>query len=290
MPQKMYDFKPEAKHMLTFVGNGGSGKSLGASFWPTPMYMASCDGRLATIYNFWMNRDPNRLKEMEFDEYRANEYDKMATFLEKIQMKNPFRTIVFDPLTMIGDMLIQYSVSQKRGGGVQMRGKVILPGPDEYKTETNGLKAMLDVGRQMKSNFILCAHIFEDIYYEIGQEKPRITRKLLTAGKQPAAMIPGMFDEVWLFTVVPGAVVGEKPTHKVITRPTIEFLTLRTSADLPMEITWTNKDKQPMDLYALTKNQLDKSAVERARREQTEDPSKVIPFQPPTVPPTTNQP
>lgn len=275
MPQKMYDFKPEAKHMLCFVGNGGAGKSIGASFWPTPMYMASCDGRLSTIYNFWMNRDPQRLKEMEFDEYKAQEYDKMATFLEKIQMKNPYRTIVFDPLTMIGDMLIQYSVSQKGGGGVQMRGKISLPGPDEYKTESNGLKAMLDVGRVVKSNFILCAHIFEDIYYEIGQEKPRITRKLLTAGKQPAAMIPGMFDEVWLFTVVPNPVIGGLPQYKVITRPTLEFLTLRTSADLPMEITWTTKEGKPADLFGLTSAQLNKAAIERAKREEVE---KVLTF------------
>lgn len=264
---KLYDFSPEAKHMLCFVGQGGAGKSLATSFWPVPSFYASCDGRVASLYNYWMDRDPQRLKEMEFEEYKAQEYDKMASRLEKLQIKNPFKTVTFDPLTMIGDMLIQYSVAQKGGDGVQKRGKITLPGPDEYKTESNGLKAILDVGRSLKSNFILCAHVLEETHYSIGDDKPRITRKLLTAGKQPAAMIPGMFDEVWLFTVVPAPVIGGKPTYQVITRPTMEFLTLRTSANLPVEITWTGKNGDPLDLYKLTAAHLDRAYLEKVKRD-----------------------
>jgi hypothetical protein len=257
---KLSDYQPEQKHMLCFVGKGGHGKSIGASFWPTPMYYASCDGRVASIYNYWKTVEPGRLNDIEFDTYTATDYDKLATKLENLQMRNPFKTVILDPLTMIGDMLIRYSMAQTRGDSKnekkQDKGRVQISGPDDYKTETHGLKLILDIGRVLKSHFILCAHILEDSYYELGSDKPRVTRKLLTAGKQPAAMIPGMFDEVWLFTVVPAATLGLPPEYKVITRPTAEFDALRTSVPaMPTEFKWTkdgpNGTKVPMNLYAM---------------------------------------
>jgi hypothetical protein len=235
------NYVPERKHMLCFVGKGGHGKSIGASYWPKPMYMASCDGRISAVYNWLMDRNPSAVKEIEFDVYTASEYDRLATKMEGLQLKNPFATVVLDPLTMIGDMLIQYSIMIKGSPSVT-KGKVQIAGPDEYRTETAGLKKIMDAGRVIKSHFILCAHILEDTYYELGSEKPRITRKLMTAGKAPAAMLPGMFDELWLFTIQNNGVIGSPPGFKIITRPNEEFDTLRTSCNMPTEVVWTNKD------------------------------------------------
>lgn len=249
---RLDNFTPERKHMLCFVGKGGHGKSIGASYWPKPMYMASCDGRISAVYNWIADRFPEQLKEIEFDVYTAGEYDRLATKMENLQMKNPYRTIVLDPLTMIGDMLIQYSI-QIKGSPSVTKGKVQIAGPDEYRTETAGLKKIMDAGRVLKSHFILCAHILEDVYYELGTDKPRITRKLMTAGKAPAAMLPGMFDELWLFTIEGEGVQGKPPNFKVITRPNAEFDTLRTSANMPVEFIWTNKN-----LYDLASPYLNK--------------------------------
>jgi hypothetical protein len=242
------DFVPENKQMLCFVGKGGHGKSIGASYWPKPMYMASCDGRISAVYNWWNNRDPFKLKDIEFDTYTAGDYDKLAIKMEGFQTKNPFKkgTIVLDPLTMIGDMLIQYSFAQGTTGGGAPRGRIKIAGPDEYRTENAGLKKLIDGGRVLNSHFILCAHILEDTYYALGEEKPRVTRKLLTAGKAPAAALPGMFDELWLFTIKSDGVVGKPPKHFIVTRPSEEFDTLRTSCGMPVEKEWTDKD-----LYAI---------------------------------------
>jgi len=55
-------------------------------------------------------------------------------------------------------------------------------------------------------------------------------------------MIPGMFDEVWLFGVKPAGQPGKKPDYMINTCPTMEFETLRTSCNMPSEINWTNKN------------------------------------------------
>lgn len=241
---KLSDFAPENKQMLCFVGKGGHGKSIGASYWPKPMYYASCDGRIKAVWDWWNRRKPEVLKDIEFDSYTAGDYDKLATKMEGFQTKNPFKngTIILDPLTMIGDMLIQYSFSMGTTGGGAPRGRIKISGPDEYRTESAGLKKLIDGGRVLNSHFILCAHILEDTYYALGEDKPRITRKLLTAGKAPAAALPGMFDELWLFTIASDGVIGKPPKYKIVTRPSEEFDTLRTSCNMPVTLDWTDKD------------------------------------------------
>lgn len=255
---RMYDLTPENKHMLCFVGKGGHGKSIGASYWPTPMKYISCDSRASAIYNWWMDREPNRLKDIDIDVYTLNDWDRLATLMERLQSKNPFKngTIVADPLTVIGNMTIAFSQAVRGpGGGDKVKGgvRIPIPVPDDYKSETAALGRFMDAGRVLNSHFILCAHILEDIYYELGSDKPRVTRKLLTAGKQPAAMLPGMFDEVWLFTIQAAGILGKAPDYKIVTRPNQEFDTLRTSANMPVEFIWTNKNLYEMAAPYLNK-------------------------------------
>jgi hypothetical protein len=239
---KMSDLMPENKHMLCFVGKGGHGKSIGASYWPKPMFYASCDSRAHSVYNWWSDRDPSVLKEIEVETYTASEYEKLAIKIENLQMKNPFRSIVIDPLTFIALMMIDYVIAQKGGQGVVKHGRLTLAGPDEYKGEVAGMKKLFDAGRVLKSHFILVAHVLEETHYVLGDDKPHLRRSLFTAGKQPAAMIPGMFDEVWLFGVKPSGQPGVKPDYMINTCPTAEFETLRTSCNMPSEFKWTNKN------------------------------------------------
>lgn len=243
---KMSDLKIEKKHMLCFVGKGGGGKSIGASYWPTPMFYASCDSRAHAVYNWWMDRDPARLKEIEVETYTADEYERLAIKIETLQQKNPFATIVIDPLTFIALMMIEYVINQKGGEGTRTIGKgmaaITLAGPDEYKGEVAGMKKLFDAGRVLKSHFILIAHVLEETHFVLGDDKPHIRRSLFTAGKQPAAMIPGMFDEVWLFSSRPGAQPGSYPDYYINTVTTPEFETLRTSCNMPSEFKWTKKN------------------------------------------------
>lgn len=283
---RMYDLTPEKKHMMCFVGKGGHGKSIGASYWPTPMKYISMDSRAHAVYNWWMDRDPQRLKNIDIDTYTLNDFDKLATLMENLQNKNPFKggTIVLDPLTMLGDMLIAYSQSV-RGSSGSDKGRVKIPVPDDYKTETNGLKRVMDAGRVLNSHFILCAHILENIYYPLGEEVPRITRTLLTAGKQPAAVLPGMFDELWLFTVQSSGVQGKPPDYKIVTRPYSEFDTLRTSCNMPVELIWTNKN-----LYELASPFLNKVRKKEEPNAQTVPPTGAVQAPPTVVPGTQGQP
>lgn len=245
---KLDTFQPSRKHMMCFVGKGGKGKTIAASMWPKPMYMGSLDGRLHAVYDWLMRHHPDWLKEIEFDEYKTNEYDKLATKLEKLQQNNPFSkgTIVIDPLTNLGLMGVAYSQAHRDKSKLDLP-QLKMTQIDDYKVEATAIKRVFDVGRALSSHFIMCAHVLEETHYVLGEDKPRVRRSFLTAGKQPAAMIPGSFDEVWLFTVRHAAVTGGEPDYLVITRPTPEFDDLRTSCGVPPEIVWTKKD-----LYALT--------------------------------------
>lgn len=242
------DLNPKDKHMLCFVGQGGHGKSIAASYFGKKPYYASCDGRMASVRNWWLKRDPARIKDIHFDQFRANEFDKLAVKLESLQQNCPYDCVILDPLTMIAHMLIQYGMAGRGPSAEDMKKhpKVRTAQIDDYKVESHGIKQVIDAGRYLqesgKAHFILCAHILEETHYTIGEDKPRIRRSLMTAGKQPAAMIPGMFDEVWLFTIASDPIIGKPPRYKLITAPNEEFSTLRTSCGMPTELDWTDKD------------------------------------------------
>lgn len=242
---KMSDFQPLAKQMACIIGPPGTGKSIiGASYARLgPLWMANLDGRIASVYNYIKAKAPELLPLIEFEVYKSNQFDKLADRLEGFLTKNPFTTLMVDPLLFLGDMLIEYGLENRGEGAGKKKGRLQMAGPEEFGVEARGLHKVLDFGLMVKSHFILTAHLLESVYYEIGKPEPTIRKDVLVAGKKIAAAIPAVFDEVWYVENKPSSDVKKPPKRIVYLKPNGDYPLAKTARDkyLPDTVDITDK-------------------------------------------------
>lgn len=247
------DFNPNVKETILAKGDPGTGKTIGMSHWPKPMKIISCDGRIKPVYEWWRERDSSQLKEIDFDVYTAQDFTRLAKVVEGLQMKCPFKSVLLDPLGMVGNMAIEYSIglrpaSSNSAKSLNIGPLIKLRSIEDYGAEERALQQIVDIGRIIPAHFILIAHVLRLEFYELGSEKPRIQHRLLTAGKNIAASLPAFFDEVWRFSVRNSADIDRgKPEFLVHTRGTGEDYAKTAMSYLPNQIVWTDKD-----LYKVT--------------------------------------
>ena len=250
-------FDPAKRHSLMFVGKNGAGKTIAALQFPGKTLWLNLDGKINIAYQWFRVHDPARLKDVDYRYFKPNEYEKMAEVMEKVQMRCEYDNIILDPLTFFGDMLINYSMAFRKANTGTSKGRLLISDPDDYKVENQGVMTAIRIGQVVRANFILICHIYEDIYYPLGEDKPRITRKIMTAGKVVAGKAPGLFDEVWLFKTQASGVLGAGSSAKYLvnTRPSTDYEMLYTSCPkIKSEIDWTGKN-----LYNLVEKDLAQS-------------------------------
>lgn len=226
-----------------FKGEPGTRKSTQALTFPGPQYWFSWDRKMSGILvpaRKW-GIDPTTI---EYDDY--DDWSKARQKLEKLQVNNPYKTLVFDSLTSCADMTLRQAIKLKAGvtrasgatagktvGGVQVNEI------EDYNAESAALQELIaltkDIQAYSKCNIILIAHVVQAEYRNTTNQTTHISRTIVTAGKKVAPKIPAYCGEVYHFNIKTGAVANLPGQYTAITHHTGDDFA-RTALDLPGEI------------------------------------------------------
>jgi hypothetical protein len=236
-----------------FKGEPGTRKSTSALSFPTPQYWFSYDGKMESLLlpmRHW-GLDP---KEITYDDY--NDWNGGRKKLEEFRLNCPYKTIVIDSITSVGDAINRQTLKLKSGttkndGGEA--GKRIAGIPvntiEDFNAETSALQELValtkDIHKYHKINVVLIAHIIQT-EQRTPDGKTHMSRLIVTGGKKIAAKMPAYCTEIYHFNIEGGFEVGKGGSYTILTAHTGDDFA-RTS--LPLDGTITIGNDSLYDKY-----------------------------------------
>lgn len=252
-----YHIGSESPLSCLFMGPTGSGKSIAAASFPTPMYFASFDGRMGSVANFYRAR-PHLgvdISKIDFDFFQN--FGHFIDKLDELEKHCPYKTLVIDPLTTLCSKIISYNIGFRKGnkpgkGAGKVRGKIIFSGPEDYGAEISGMRQILDnleiIKMDQRVNIILTAHIVTVSYSSANKIKSedgetvtseqKTERLIVTEGRKLAPKIPLTFDEVYNFYVESSF---GNVDYKIKTYNDGDVIARTSFSGVPGEMSWTNQ-------------------------------------------------
>ena len=226
-----------------FKGEPGTRKSTAALSFPGPQYWISTDQKMDALIT------PARawgldMKNISYDDY--NDWNKPRAKLESFQLNCPFKTIVVDSITSMGDAINRQTIKMKqgtktadgknKGGSV---GGIAVNSMEDYKAEASAFQELIallkDIHAFHKVNVILIAHV-------IGARKPddanastHFARIIVTGGQIISAKIPAYCSEVYHFDIEQEMDASKPGHYGILTEHTGNDFA-RTSLPLPRRI------------------------------------------------------
>lgn len=230
-------------HLYTLLkGEPGTRKSTEALTYPGPQYWFSYDKKMESLVR------PMRLfgidpKSIQYDDY--SDWDRARAKLEKLQVNCPFKTIIVDSITSMGDAVnrqtlkVKYGTTTRGGAEAGKRiGGIAVNTIEDFNAETSAFQELIaltkDIHQFHKVNVILIAHVIQTDQ-KSPDGKTHFSRQLVTGGKKIAAKIPAYCTEVYHFNIKTEFEVGAGGKYSLLTEHTGDDFA-RTSLDLPGEI------------------------------------------------------
>jgi len=227
-------------------GEPGTRKSTQALSFPKPQYWFSVDKKMRAL-KIPMNNWRINPADVQFDDY--SDYDAIRVKLEKLQVTCPFRTVVFDSVTSIGDAInrqtikIKTGTTTKAGGEKGMRiGGINVNSIEDYKAENAAFQEVIALSKDIQSfhkvNIVLIAHVVGERKLDEGAVTHQ-ARIIITGGKAISGKIPAYCDEVYHFNVESSLDASKEGNYGCLTVHTgADFA--RTSLPLPAKIMFGN--------------------------------------------------
>lgn len=246
---KVKDGKVGKKLKCLFVGKSGTFKTSAIGGFPEPIYIFNTDvDRMEPLIMWQKHRD------IEYDDYRIGELNKMKSKMDTLSKYNPYRTIAFDSWTTLGQLGIYESRADRSKGMMVGKSGFMKPDPFDYGSENAILWHVINFMNSLKCHVILTAHIIKteevdpDSVKADGEQmmmstKKRVKYDIVTAGKKASAMLEGNFNEVWHFFKEQPFRSGEPEIRKIATRMEHALVNAKTALPLPDVIDWT---KEPL--------------------------------------------
>lgn len=222
-------------------GEPGTRKSTCALSYPTPQYWVSTDQKMEALV-LPQKRWGIKATDVTFDDY--NDWDKPRAFLERLQINCPYRTIIIDSITSIGDaMTRQVKKAKAKDGSGKVVGGIPVSGFEEFNAESSAFQELLailkDIHKYHKVNIILIAHV-------LGARKDNDTNKLthhsriiVTGAEKISAKIASYMTEVYHFNITPAFEADKEGAYGLYTVHTGNDYA-RTSLPLAREINFNN--------------------------------------------------
>jgi hypothetical protein len=199
-----------------FKGPFGVGKTIAAATAAIdgPIHLSYWDKKSPIeLIRFFKQFRPDLLKNIDYDVYaaeNANQYlNKQIDFTSRCE----FTAEINDSVTMMTASAVNWSLRFRNQGGKKDKEAqdkttpLMIPGFDEYKTETSFVTQALDLNRKLKCHVIWTAHPLPKLDMSGGQDDPsgnkmsiRKTNSIVSYGNKVAAIIPGQFTEIYHFS------------------------------------------------------------------------------------------
>lgn len=225
-------------------GEPGTRKSTQALSYPTPQYWISTDQKMEAL-TLPMKRWGVNPRDIQYDDY--TDWSKPKKKLEDLQVNCPFRTIIVDSVTSIGDNINRETIKQKVSDGVGGKkiGNIYVPGIEEYNAEASAFQDLIaklkDIHKFHKVNIILIAHVVGQRNKDSDTNKlTHHSRVIITGGDKISGKIASYMTEVYHFNVEVGFNVDSgEGTYGLFTSHTGNDYA-RTSLPLERKINFNN--------------------------------------------------
>jgi AAA domain len=269
------DIKMDALFTM-LKGEPGTRKSTCALSYPTPQYWISTDQKMEAMM-LPAKRWGVSMREIEFDDYI--DWDKPRAKLEQLQVNCPFKTIIVDSITSIGDAMTRQvrKMKAKDGSGKNI-GNIPVSGFEEFNAESSAFQEMIallkDIHKFHHVNVILIAHVLGARKDNDANKLTHHSRIIVTGAEKISAKIASYMTEVYHFNIKPSFEADKEGAYSLLTVHTGNDYA-RTSLPLPQEIVFNDKP-----LY----NQYVAPAIRKLEAEQplTKIPTKITPITPTT--------
>lgn len=202
----MSDVKSDALYVM-LKGEPGTRKSTQALSFPKPQYWFSVDKKMRALLLPMQQWNINP-KDIEYDDYK--DWMSIEAKLEQFEkLCKHYRTLVFDSVTSIGDVINMQTMNLKSGtttaAGVEKGGRVggiKINTLEDYKAEASAFATLIaktkDIQNAFKTNIVLIAHVVgERARDEVGVTAH--TRIIITGGKTISGKIPAYCEETYHF-------------------------------------------------------------------------------------------
>ncbi len=208
-----------------FTGEPGTRKSTAALSFPKPMYIFDVDQKIESLIKPMLAWGINP-KEVTFDPYK--DFSSIENRLKSFQQSCPYKTIVLDSITSIGDVTNQQILIAKSGtttsSGAEKGGRVggiPINTLEDYKAESSALGSLMtkakDICKYHKVNVVVIAHVVGERDIKLGSKNSYTSRTIITGGKQISGKIPAYCPEIYFFEVIRAMEENQEGTYALTT-------------------------------------------------------------------------
>jgi hypothetical protein len=178
---------------ILYYGNSGSGKTVGALSYPTPMYVADFDGKVNSAARI-MKEEQKKL--IDYDDYRKASGDAFVLFESFVAKQHQlvkdkmftYKTIVVDSLTICADLMLKALMARYPSARV----KPNIPSQQDYGVFTIEFKTFIMRLLELPCNIVVTGHIQESKDEMTGE----MLRMILLPGARLPKWLPVVFEEV----------------------------------------------------------------------------------------------
>lgn len=221
-----------------FKGEPGTRKSTQALSFPKPQYWISTDQKMESLILPATKWGVDFEKDVEFDDYA--DWDKPRAKLISLQTKCPYKTIVIDSITSIGDNInLQTTKFKTTDKNAYKIGSIAVNTIEDYKAEAAAFQELIamckDIHKFHKVNIVLIAHVVGQRQPKEGESKTHFARVIVTGGDKISNKIPAYCTEVYHFNITPSIAADTPGMYGLWTVHTGNDFA-RTSLELPNQI------------------------------------------------------
>lgn len=253
-------------------GEPGTRKSTCALSYPGKQYWISTDQKMEALalpakrWGLWGKGL------IDYDDY--TNWDKPRDKLEKLQVNCPYKTIIVDSITSMGDaMTSQVKKAKRSEGGGKTIGGIPVSGLEEFNAESSAFQEMIallkDIHKFHHVNVILIAHVLGARKDNEANKLTHHSRIIVTGAEKISAKIASYMTEVYHFNIVPAFEADKEGAYALKTVHTGNDYA-RTSLPLAQEISFNNDPLYEKWIGPAIKNLQLEKPVERIQQPTTQ--------------------
>lgn len=240
-------------------GEPGLRKSTVALSYPLPQYWISTDRKMQALY-LPAKKWGLDVSKIEYDDFQ--DWEKPKNKLEKMLFNCPYKTIIVDSVTSIGDCMTRQVKKEKaKDKSGKVIGGIPVSGLEEFNAESNAFQELIalcnDVRETHKINIILIAHVLAAKKDNDANKLTHHSRVIVTGAEKIGAKLASYMTEVYHFNIKPSFNADEQGDYGLYTSHTGNDYA-RTSLDLDRYILFNDKPFYPSYVEPAIKKVLEK--------------------------------
>jgi hypothetical protein len=144
------------------------------------------------------------MRDVHYDDY--TDWDRPKAKLEQLQVNCPYKTIIVDSVTSLGDnMTGQVKGIKKKKNEGKVIGNINVSGLEEYNAEASAFQELIallkDIHEYHKVHVILIAHVVGQRQNDINNKLTHHSRVIITGGDKISGKIASYMTEVYHLNV-----------------------------------------------------------------------------------------